>query len=257
MKAVTSLAIVTPMANEIATAELFVQRVLQATANLETSELFTVFDNVCTDGTRGLLDDLALTEERLQVVWAPENRSVVDAYVRAYRAGLDSGFDWVLEIDAGLSHDPGAILTFLALAEEGFDCVFGSRFIPGGAMVQTPLNRRMLSWGGTVLANLILGSHLTDMTSGFQLFSREALDWILAEGIQSRGPFFQTEVKYHALRAFKVVLGADTQDPEPEPEAPSEAESAEEVAAEAAVLAEMETASAEHPAAADEPVPSS
>lgn len=205
MKAVTSLAIVTPMANEIATAELFVQRVLQATANLETAKLFAVFDNACTDGTRGLLDDLALTEERLQVVWAPENRSVVDAYVRAYRAGLDSGFDWVLEIDAGLSHDPGAILTFLALAEEGFDCVFGSRFIPGGAMVQTPLKRRMLSWGGTVLANLILGSHLTDMTSGFQLFSREALDWILVEGIRSRGPFFQTEVKYHALRAFRVV----------------------------------------------------
>lgn len=205
MTSVNSLAIVTPMANESATAEVFVKRVLGATSQIRAVEVFIVLDDVSKDGTREILSDLALEESRLHVVWAPENRSVVDAYIRAYVAGLDSGCDWILEIDGGLSHDPDAIMAFVGRAEDGFDCVFGSRFLPGGKMVDAPLVRRLVSRAGTVVANRVLGSHLTDMTSGFQLFSREAMRHILGEEIRSEGPFFQTEVKYHALRAFSVA----------------------------------------------------
>lgn len=205
MRTIRSLAVVTPMANEMETAERFVEQVIRATSAIDDVRLFVVFDNVCTDGTYSFLSERARTEARLEVVWAPESRSVVDAYMKAYETGLDAGFSWILEVDAGLSHDPAAIPGFVRLAESGFDCVFGSRFMPGGSMVEAALSRRLISRGGTFLARVLLGSRLTDMTSGFQLFSREALTWILAQGIHSQGPFFQTEVKYHALRRFAVA----------------------------------------------------
>jgi dolichol-phosphate mannosyltransferase len=80
---------------------------------------------------------------------------------------------------------------------EGHDCVFGTRFGPGGRITDSSFRRRLLSRGGTFLANLLLGTRLTDMTSGFQLFSRAALEEVLEKGVNSRGHFFQTEIKAH------------------------------------------------------------
>ncbi|HEX8722601.1 MAG TPA: hypothetical protein VF736_18435, partial [Pyrinomonadaceae bacterium] len=114
----------------------------------------------------------------------------------------------VLEIDAGFSHQPSDIPRFFEKMSEGFDCVFGSRFCPGGAVTESPLKRRVISRGGTLLTNLLLGTRLTDMTSGFELFSRAALQRVLRRGVNSRGHFFQTEIKAHChgLRVAEVPI---------------------------------------------------
>lgn len=198
------VAIVCPMANEASTAERFV-RALLATAGEVFDEacLIVVLDRASTDGTRALLEALAAWEPRLRVVWAPENRSVVDAYRRAYAEGLATGLPWILEIDAGFSHDPGDLRRFAPAMTAETDCVFGSRFCPGGRITDSPLRRRLISWGGTKLTNLLIGTRLRDMTSGYQLFRRAALERILARGLRSKGPFFQTEMKIHA-RSMRV-----------------------------------------------------
>jgi dolichol-phosphate mannosyltransferase len=87
---------------------------------------------------------------------------------------------------------------------EGYDCVFGSRFCEGGRVSDTPWKRRLISRGGTWLANLLLGTRLQDMTSGYELFSRPVLQQVLARGVQSRGHFFQTEIKTYC-RKFRVA----------------------------------------------------
>ncbi|HKG12053.1 MAG TPA: hypothetical protein VKB12_01895, partial [Pyrinomonadaceae bacterium] len=91
---------------------------------------------------------------------------------------------------------------------EGFDCVFGSRFCPGGRITDSSFKRRVISRGGTMLANLLLGTKLYDMTSGFELFSRAALQYVLERGVHSRGHFFQTEIKAycHAFRVAEVPI---------------------------------------------------
>jgi dolichol-phosphate mannosyltransferase len=91
---------------------------------------------------------------------------------------------------------------------EGFDCVFGTRFDRGGRLTESPLKRQVISRGGTLLTNLLLGTKLTDMTSGFELFSRAALEHVLDRGINSRGHFFQTEIKAHchSLRVAEVPI---------------------------------------------------
>ena len=204
------LGIVCPMANEEESAARFVNAVLGECLprGFESVTFFAVLDRVSRDRTRPLLEELAKEKSELQVVWSPENRSVVDAYVRGYREAFNAGCDWILEIDAGFSHQPSDIPQFFDKMLEGYDCVFGSRFCAGGAIKESSFKRKMISRGGTVLANLMLGTKLKDMTSGFEMFTRAALRQILERGIKSRGPFFQTEIKAYCrnLRIAEVPI---------------------------------------------------
>jgi len=185
------------MANEGREAPRFVAAVLEKCANFKAVTFFAILDKATTDNTLELLRELEKNEPRLKVVWAPENRSVVDAYIRGYREALAAGSDWVLEIDAGFSHQPADIPQFFAEMCKGYDCVFATRFSKGGRITNSSFKRYLISRGGTILTNAILGTRLSDMTSGFELFSRKALETVLSRGIQSRAHFFQTEIKAH------------------------------------------------------------
>lgn len=196
------LGIVCPMANEETDARRFVNAVLAECEprGFKAVSFFVVLDKVSRDRTRELLEEMARERTELHVVWSPENRSVVDAYVRGYREALNAGCDWILEIDAGFSHQPSDIPQFFDKMAEGYDCVFGSRFCEGGTISDSSRKRKLISSGGTVLANLLLGTKLKDMTSGFEMFTRDALLEVMKRGIKSRGPFFQTEIKAYCRR---------------------------------------------------------
>ena len=194
------------MANEEETAERFVREVLHHCDGFKSVQMFVIVDRVSTDMTRLILDELASSEPRLRVVWSPENRCVVDAYVRGYRESLAAGCDWILEIDAGFSHSPDDLPNFFDKIGRGYDCVFGTRFDKGGRIYDSSLKRRIVSRGGTFLANLLLRTCLTDMTSGFEMFSRPALQAVLDRGIASRAHFFQTEIKAYCRNLRFVEL---------------------------------------------------
>jgi dolichol-phosphate mannosyltransferase len=91
--------------------------------------------------------------------------------------------------------------------EQGFDFVGGSRYLPGGKHA-SPMNRVVVSWGGTMLAKLLLGSKMSDMTSGFECFNRKAMETVLQKGVASRANFFQTEIRHmmHGLRWREVPI---------------------------------------------------
>ena len=169
-----SLGVVTPMANERATALRFISEVAGECEPFGFARVnhFVVLDRVSRDGTIELLQDKSAELPWLKVVYAPENRSVVDAYLRGYREALAAGCDWILEIDAGFSHSPKDIPALFDAMRHGYDCVFGSRFCPGGMMVDAPFRRYVISKGGSVAAKILLGTSLSDMTSGFELFTR-------------------------------------------------------------------------------------
>ncbi len=192
------LGVVCPMANEGAEAVRFCKAVLQQTAGFQRVTFFAVFDRANKDDSLDQMRALEQTEPRLRVVWAPEDRCVVDAYLRGYQEALEAGCHWILEIDAGFSHQPEEIPQFFSAMEDGLDCVFGSRFI--GRFEHSSFKRRIISWGGTLLANLLLGTRQTDMTSGFELFSRQTLTMVLSRGIRSRAHFFQTEIKTYCRK---------------------------------------------------------
>src|SRR5258708_4602871 len=197
-----SLGIVCPMANEEISAAAFVSEVLEKCRQegFKSVTFFAILDRKSTDQTRNILDNLARRQTDLRVVWAPQNKCVVDAYLVGYHEALTAGCDWVLEIDAGFSHQPSDISQFFTRMREGYDCVFGSRFCRGGSIKESSLRRYLISRGGSIVSNALLGTSLKDMTSGFELFSRASLQHVLDKGIRSRGPFFQTEIKAYCRR---------------------------------------------------------
>ena len=204
------LGIVCPMANERKTAESFVCDVLEECRKFKFKSIcfFAILDNASKDGTIDLMRNLSTQIYELNVVYAPENQCVVDAYMRGYREAINSACDWILEIDAGYSHQPSDIPKFFKTMIQDYDGVFGSRFCRNGKMTDCAKSRYITSLGGTIISNLLLGTKLSDMTSGFELFKREVLQKILDKGILARGPFFQTEIRAysHQFRITEVPI---------------------------------------------------
>jgi dolichol-phosphate mannosyltransferase len=200
------LGVVCPMANEGDESVRFCREVLEVCSGFRTITFFAVFDRSNKDSSWDQMRELERTEDRLRVIWAPENSCVADAYLRGYMEALDAGCDWILEIDAGFSHQPLEIPQFFDAMELGMDCVFGSRSL--GCFKSTSVRRRVISWSGTFLSNLLLGTKLTDMTSGFEMFSREALSFVINKGVRSRAHFFQTEIKTYCrnMRIIEVPI---------------------------------------------------
>jgi dolichol-phosphate mannosyltransferase len=197
-------AAVVPMSNEAPDFDPFILKFKHTLDNLDSGKVFLIVDKSSKDNTRELCEKLESEDPRFTALWAPDSRSVVDAYLHGYRVAYDRGYDIIIEMDAGLSHDPRAIPMFLRSLNEGNECSFGSRFINGGSMVDSPWQRRLLSKAGTFLAQLLLGCKLQDATSGFQGFHREIVKLILDYGLLSKAHFYQTEVR-HLLRNRRYI----------------------------------------------------
>ncbi|NNK96952.1 MAG: glycosyltransferase [Desulfobacterales bacterium] len=162
----------------------------------ESGRVYLVVDKVSTDKTLELCTGLSSQDDRFITIWAPENRNVVDAYLRGYREALADGNDVIIEMDAGLSHDPRALPMFLRVLNEGNECAFGSRFINGGSIYDSQWKRTFLSRFGTLLANTLLGTKMYDMTSGFQGFHAGVVESFVNYPLLSKAHFYQTELRY-------------------------------------------------------------
>jgi dolichol-phosphate mannosyltransferase len=184
------------MANEEKDFADFIGEVTKVLNSLGSGKIYLVVDNASIDQTLELCQQQSTSDNRFCTIWAPENKNVVDAYVRGYKEAYANGHDFIIEMDAGLSHDPRALPMFLRVLNEGNECAFGSRFINGGSMSDSPFFRRMLSKTGTILSNVLLGTRMYDMTSGFQGFHASVVKELLDYQLLSKAHFYQTEVRY-------------------------------------------------------------
>lgn len=188
----THLGIVIPLANEESTIDELIERILRQVPR--ETKIFCVIDTISKDRTREKIQAWGKKDSRVILVWAPENRCVVDAYFRGYREALKNNCDWILEMDGGFSHTPEEIPRFLQAMEQGYDFAGGSRFMKGGKYIH-PRIRYCISLFGTWLTNFLVGTKMKDMTSGFECFTRNALERVIQEGVKSRAHFFQTEIR--------------------------------------------------------------
>jgi len=191
-----NFAVVVPMANEEETFERFTDSLKRTLDSLSAGHVYIVIDNASKDETLVLSRQLSSMDKRFSTIWAPENNNVVDAYIRGMREAYVGGYELIIEMDGGLSHDPAAIPDFLLAFSEDNQCVFGSRYIHGGENIAPPLKREFLSKVGTYLSNIFLGTRLKDMTSGFEAFNREIVEKIIEYPLKSKAHFYQTEIRY-------------------------------------------------------------
>ena len=185
-----------PMANEEQDFQAFIDVLDMVINTLKPGNVYFIIDNASKDRTLELCQEKSKNDSRYITVWAPNNKNVVDAYIHGFRVAFEAGHEIIIEMDAGLSHDPRAIPMFLRVLNEGNECAFGSRFMNGGSMGDSPFKRKLLSKTGTVLANVLLGTKLADMTSGYQGFHRNIVEKLINYPLKSKAHFYQTEIRY-------------------------------------------------------------
>ncbi len=191
-----NFAVVIPMANEQEDFHPFISSLTEVLNLLECGKVYFVVDTVSKDNTLELCKNLATTDSRFVTIWAPENKNVVDAYINGYKEALKNKHEFIIEMDAGLSHDPKALPMFLRVLNEGNECAFGSRFINGGSICDSNWKRTFLSRFGTILSNLLLGTKMYDITSGYQGFHAKIVEEFVKYGLLSKAHFYQTELRY-------------------------------------------------------------
>jgi dolichol-phosphate mannosyltransferase len=179
--------------------------VIRFLAALPAAELLFVDDN-SPDGTGTELDRIAVGERRVHVLHRAGKLGLGTAYLDGFRWGLARDYDVLIEMDADFSHDPRYLPELLNRARAGADVVVGSRYVDGGGTINWGVGRQMISRGGSFYARSVLGIGLRDLTSGFILWRRRALEAIDLGAVKSNGYSFQIEMKYRALAAGLAVV---------------------------------------------------
>jgi dolichol-phosphate mannosyltransferase len=165
-----------------------------------------VIDDNSPDGTGEIADRLAGELDFVSVLHRDRKEGLGPAYIAGFRRALADGAELILELDCDFSHDPADIPRLIAACESGADLALGSRYVQGGGTENWGLGRRIVSWGGSFYARLLLGVGIHDLTGGFKCYRRHVLETIDLDAIGSKGYAFQIEITYRALRkGFRVV----------------------------------------------------
>jgi dolichol-phosphate mannosyltransferase len=159
-----------------------------------------VIDDGSPDGTGEIADRLAAELPWVSVLHRQRKEGIGPAYVAAFRRVLADGAALVLEIDCDFSHDPGDVPRLIEATQDA-DLVLGSRYVAGGGTENWGLLRRLVSRGGCIYAQVLLGVRVRDLTGGFKCFRREALEAIDLDALSAHGYAFQIETTYRVLRA--------------------------------------------------------
>jgi len=163
-----------------------------------------VVDDNSPDGTGDVVAGIAEGNERVLLLRRAGKLGLGSAYREGFKFALREGADFILEMDADFSHDPNSIPLLLEKAET-HHLVIGSRYLNGVSVVNWPIRRLILSCCASLYTRLITGLKVSDCTSGFKCFRREALEAIDLDGIRSDGYSFQIEMNYRCMeKGFRI-----------------------------------------------------
>jgi dolichol-phosphate mannosyltransferase len=165
-----------------------------------------VIDDNSPDGTGDIADRLAGELDFVSVLHRKRKEGLGPAYLAGFHRALADGAELVLEMDCDFSHNPRDVPRLIEACEAGADLALGSRYVPGGGTENWGLVRRVISWGGSFYARVLLGLRIRDLTGGFKCYRRRVLETIDLDAIHSKGYAFQIEGTYRTLRkGFRVV----------------------------------------------------
>ncbi len=158
-----------------------------------------VVDDGSPDGTGKLAEDTGRRLGQIEVLHREAKQGLGKAYRAGFAHGMSRGYDAFVEMDADFSHDPSALPTLLAAAED-FDVVIGSRYVPGAAIPNWTMLRLAISRVGNLYASAMLGLRVRDATAGYRVYRRSALEAIDYATVAAEGYGFQIEMTYRARR---------------------------------------------------------
>lgn len=165
-----------------------------------------IADDNSPDGTGELADQFAANDPQVRVLHRKGKEGLGAAYIAGFNWGLAEGYDVLVEMDADGSHQPEQLPLLLDAIEQGADLVLGSRWVPGGKVVNWPLHRKLISRGGSLYSRILLGVKYRDITGGYRAFRRGTLESIDLTKVDSVGYGFQVDMLWRAAQlGLKIV----------------------------------------------------
>jgi dolichol-phosphate mannosyltransferase len=193
----TSLVII-PTYNEIENIESIIGAVFALPVEFD----ILIVDDGSPDGT-GSQVELLISKfpDRLFLMKRPQKSGLGTAYIAGFKWALNRSYEYILEMDADFSHPPAKLVELMESCASGnADVSVGSRYIPGGGVVNWPFLRLLLSKSASIYVQWITGMKVKDPTAGFVCYSRKVLEQIELDKIRFVGYAFQIEMKYNAFK---------------------------------------------------------
>ncbi|HEY3471435.1 MAG TPA: polyprenol monophosphomannose synthase [Amycolatopsis sp.] len=164
-----------------------------------------VVDDGSPDGTGELADERAAANDHVHVMHRTEKAGLGAAYIAGFRWGLAREYNTIVEMDADGSHAPEDLPRLLDAVGDA-DLAIGSRYVPGGSVVNWPVNRQVLSRGANLYSQLALGMRVRDITAGFRAYRRPVLEKLALDEVVSHGYCFQIDLTIRTADAgFEIV----------------------------------------------------
>jgi len=160
-----------------------------------------VVDDNSPDGTGKVADERARRDPRVHVLHRSGKQGLGAAYLAGFAWGLARGYDVLVEMDADGSHRPEQLPDLLAAVRDGAHLALGSRWVPGGSVVNWPRRRTVLSRGGNLYTRVALGLPLHDATGGFRAFRAETVRRLDLDDVSSQGYSFQVDLAWRTVQA--------------------------------------------------------
>jgi dolichol-phosphate mannosyltransferase len=198
---VSPVAVIIPTYNERDNIEIITGRVRSSVPD---AHVLIVDDN-SPDGTGEIADKLAGGDSHVHVLHRAGKAGLGAAYIAGFAWALEQGYGAMVEMDADGSHQPEELPRLLA-ALDGADLVLGSRYVPGGAVLNWPRSRELLSRAGNTYARIMLGLKLSDATGGYRVFRASTLRRIGLDDVDSQGYCFQIDLARRTIGAGLTVI---------------------------------------------------
>jgi dolichol-phosphate mannosyltransferase len=188
--------VVIPTYNEAESLEGVVAKVLASPASVDV----LVVDDSSPDGTGELADRLAAADSRVSVLHRSTKDGLGRAYLSGFAWGLEHDYEVLVEMDADGSHPVDSVGALIAAVRSGeTHLAIGSRWIPGGTVIDWPTSRKALSKGANHYARLVLGIPVRDSTSGFRAYRADLLRSLHLDDVHSRGYCFQIDMTLRSV----------------------------------------------------------
>lgn len=193
--------VITPTYNERKNIENFIKKIFNASAELH----LLIIDDNSPDKTSEIVGEMRISNPNIFLIKRPKKLGLGTAYIEGFKWAISKDYDYAVQMDADLSHDPMDIPKLIHNLKR-YDLVIGSRYVQGVSVVNWPIRRLLLSYGANLYSRIITGMPINDSTGGFKAWRIELLKNINFNQVKSQGYSFQIEMNFRAWRLDANII---------------------------------------------------